>query len=40
MSRNKEGHQEKCSKKSNIIIQLKVLSQKISYYNGISAEAA
>jgi len=40
MSRNKEGHQEKSSKKSNIIIQLKVSYQKISYHNWISAEAA
>jgi len=40
VSRNKEGHQEKSSKKSNIIIQLKVSNQKISYHNWISAEAA
>jgi len=40
MSRNKEGHQEKRSKKSNTIIQLKVLNQQISYHNWTSVEAA
>jgi hypothetical protein len=30
MSRNKEAHQEKSSKKSNIIIQLKVKSRPVT----------